>query len=351
MKRNELIKAVGMVRPGAGESGMSGSNLLMFDDKGWIRSFSDKLSVSYKFETGIEGALPVEELYKALNKMKGENVEITVDETTVLFKCGRSRLKLIKATGVDLDSVNAKFTALNLDNVTWIPTPARLLDGLMLSLFSAEDSVIGKLTGVVISDTLILSTDNYRISMYDMKQEIGTEEIIRLKTSSVNDLVKMKNSFEFISSSDQWFHLKSKDNLIISVRQLPLTDYPLDEVIAVFSQIGPISETQVYELPEGLEESIDRAEIMAGMGEGELNFSTQISLRSVDGNLVVKGTKEVGELEDTIPWEGVIPFCYMSPSFLRKVLSITRSFKVNPAKDRALFESDNFKYLMVAQVE
>jgi hypothetical protein len=352
MKRQELIDSLNLILPGVGEGGLGGPNLVAFDKGWWIRSLNEKLSISYKFETGVEGGLPIDDLYKVINRMKGDDLALTSDEQIVQFKCGRTKLKLIKNVGDGYERMMSRIASLDLDNVKWSPAPKKLLEGLMMSLFSAEDSEIGKLAGVIISDSLVLSTDNYRISMYDMGEDIGQENIVRLKTSSVHAIVRMKRTFEFIGSSTDgtWFHLKDKDNLIFSARQLPLTDYPLSDVLSVFSQEA-LSTNQIYELPNDLEESIGRAELLAGIGQGELNFSTQISLKAQDGNLLVTGKKETGELEDTIPWVGELPSITVSPTFLKKMLSITRSFKVTPNKNMVLFESPNFKFLMIAKVE
>ena len=45
-----------------------------------------------------------------------------------------------------------------------------------------------------------------------------------------------------------------------------------------------------------LERFIDRAEVFAGIGVGELNFSNQITLKSEDGHLVVTGKNGIGQL-------------------------------------------------------
>ena len=167
-------------------------------------------------------------------------------------------------------------------------------------------------------------------------------------------MTELKKDFEYAAIEGDWFHLKSKDNLIVSARTVPTGEYPTDEVMGMFDKMGFGNEGAIYQFPEGLEESVELAMIMAGMGERELNFSTQISLRREGGYLLVKGRNDVGEVVDRIPWpEGMLPEgieVEISPSFLRKVLPITRLFKLSPTGKSILFEAPNFQHLILAEV-
>jgi len=91
--------------------------------------------------------------------------------------------------------------------------------------------------------------------------------------------------------------------------------------------------------------------MLAGIGLGELNFDTQISLRSENGNLVVLGKKNIGELETKIPWDGVLPHLEIPPSALKAILKLTRSFRVNSEKNMVIFEAHNFKFMVLAKVD
>jgi hypothetical protein len=344
IKRNDFLNALRLVKPGAGE-GLGGSKLVIFDN-GWIRSLNERLSVSCKFETGIEGGLPIDQLYKALKIMKSDDIAVSSDKGRAVFKCGFSEMSL-KLFG-DGDTHFHVKKKVNLDDIKWLPAPKSLLEGLKLSLLSAEDTEIGKLAGVAISNSFILSSDNYRISMYEMGERI-VEDTIRLRTSTVKFIVKMKKSFEFVSVSTDWFHLKSKDDLVISLRQMPLTDYPLEDILGVFDNLELYPE--VYELPANLGQYIDRAEILAGVGVGEMNFDHQISLKSEDGNLVITGKNGVGKLSNRIPWSGVMPKLMIAPGTLRELLKITRSFKISSNAPMVEFQVPNFKFMMLGKAE
>lgn len=343
IKRNDFLNALKLVMPGAGEGVLGGPTVVVFN-KGWIRTMNDILSVSYKLETGIEGSVVIRQLYKALKMMKSDDLLISSDKDQAVFRCGFSEIALNLISASRFEE-----RAINLDDMKWQPAPKSLLDGLKLSLLSAEDSEIGRLSGVIITDNLIVSTDNYRISVFDMCERT-VEEPVRLRTSTVKVLVKMKESYEHVSASEKWFHLKN-NSLIVSLRQSPLIDYPLDKVIDAFNtELHP----EVYKLPANLGQYIDRAELLAGSGVGELSFSTQISLKSKDGKLVITGENGVGSLSSKIPWSGIMPKLTIDPRTLRELLKLTHSFKIGTGKKQQQFvefQVPNFKFIIVGKTE
>jgi len=71
--------------------------------------------------------------------------------------------------------------------------------------------------------------------------------------------------------------------------------------------------------------------------------------------LLVEGKKSVGEILDKIPWkENQMPEgtkLLVSPPFLKKILSVTGDFSISKNKKAALFQTGNFRHLMVVMVE
>jgi hypothetical protein len=339
IKRNDFLDVLKLVKPGIGEIDLSGLPKMVIFENGWVRSLNERLGISYKFETSIEGCLPFDQLYQALKLLKTNGVAIASNGERVVFECGFSELslKLFRPEPYRIEN--------NLDDVKWHPVPPSLLEGLKLSLLSAEDFEVGRLSGVVIANNLIVSSDNYRVSQYEMEQTISTDPI-RLKTIAVKALLKMSKSFDLVGVSEEWLHLKN-DSLIVSLKRMSATEYPLGDILTIFDH----ESTDSYELPAHLEQYIDRAALFAGIGVGELNFGVQIILRSEKGHLIVEGGKGLGKLSSKLPWDGYIPRIIISPETLKKLLGLTRSFKVVPTSTitMVLFELPNFKFLLQAK--
>ena len=102
-----------------------------------------------------------------------------------------------------------------------------------------------------------------------------------------------------------------------------------------------------------LERFIDRAEVFAGIGVGELNFSNQITLKSEDGHLVVTGKNGIGQLISKLPWNGYLPEVTITPDTLKQVMGITREFKVIRGFDPSIikFQIPGFQLVVQGKAE
>lgn len=319
--------------------------LVQFDGD-WVRIFDEGLRVAYPWSTGLTCAVRVDGLYEGLEKMRG-NVKLSLlaegwlgltDASTKLT------LRPDKVSEKKLKELN-EFKA-DLEGAKWFPVPKGFADGLRLSMMSSlKDSRLGKISGVAFMGKNIVSTDNFRVSHYQMESGI-IDELFRLRLSSVERLVKLRKDFESVSINKSWLSLKSKDGMVISVRILSAAEYPIDKVLESFEQFDAI-ETQ--EFPEELKNAIERVEVMAD--ESNEDFKTLITIRKDGDHLVVSGGKWSGQAETKILWDDDLPVPIVaSPSFLKRILAITRKFKILHMEDnscRILFEIQNFRHLIL----
>jgi hypothetical protein len=201
----------------------------------------------------------------------------------------------------------------------------------------------------VIEGNKIVSTNDYKVSLYEMGGEVWPNAL-RLDRGSVKSLLRLKTNFDSIAVADGWLYFKS-ETLVTGVRLMPVEHYPLESVLEVFDRVGT-GDLETYRLPKNLAEVIDNVSMLAGIGLGELNFDTMISLKTEDGNLIARGVKHDGELEYNIPWHRKLPLggIIVSPSYLKEILPVSRSFKISPSKSMLLFEAPNFKFMMVAGI-
>jgi hypothetical protein len=289
------------------------------------------------------------ELHKVLTKMRGEIIQFIADTHSIALRDSHTTLLLTQLAEDEVEMLKTKIASLEIEGLNWQPLPKGFAEGLSSCLFK-EDSGIGRLYGVVFVGRNIIATDNYRLSHYQMDSGISNDPF-RLSTM---DLSKLNKDFEYVAIKGDWFYLKSKDNLIVSIRTIPIKDYPIDEVMEVVAKMGSGDDSEIYKFPEDLETSIELAMILAGIGEGELNFSTQISLWREGGYLLLKGRNNVGEVVDRIPWsEGILPEgiqIEISPIFLKEVLGVTRCFKLNMTQKCVIFVAPNFSHLILARI-
>lgn len=355
MKREELLKAIETTVIAIDKSGSpTGMDFLVFDE-GWIRGFNDVLSISYPIATGVTGAIKAHELLKVLNKMEGESIRISNEKDgKILIKDAKTTLKMTQMEESSLTQLQDHISSLKTDGIKWGQISKRFIDGLTTCLYSAGVAPeLGALAGVAFKEGFILSTDNYRITMFQTDEPVPTPFV--LPTEVANGVKNFKGEFSGLYVDEAWVHFKGLGGMVVSARRL-MDEYPFDNVIELFKQNFPKSKGQKpYILPPGIIKAIERAEILAGVGEEGLDFLTQIELSREGKFLKVRGEKEIGEVEDKVLWEEGASFpeklkLKVSPTFLKKVIGMTNNFQLSENKTTILFEGEFFKHLMVAKI-
>jgi len=354
MKRSELLKAVEYVMAGVDKSGSpTGMDFIVFDGKnGWVRSFNDVLSVSYPLATGINGAIKAHDLVKVLSKMDGESLRLDLDGEKVLIKNAKTTLKMVKMEESQLSQFQSRLVSLQTEGLEWQPLPETFVEGLETCLFSASNAPeLGALAGVAISGNKMVSTDNKKITVFTIGGKTKFNFI--LPTDVVNEVKKFSNLKE-IAVTEAWVHFKDDTGLVISGRRI-LGEYPIDKITKLIDDSFPKSKkAKTYLLPDGMSKPIERAEICAGV-EGDFGGLATISLERKDKFLFIRGVKESSDLEEKISLTEGCDFpdgvsIRISPTFLKKIIGVTREFQTSQNNSIVLFKSKNFVHLIVVKI-
>ena len=94
IKRDEFLKALKLASLGTSSKEIAAQSSFFMFTKNRIVGDNETLHVSVDFETGIEGALIVEELLGVLVKMTSPVLNVDIYDDRVIFKSGRSRVGL-----------------------------------------------------------------------------------------------------------------------------------------------------------------------------------------------------------------------------------------------------------------
>jgi len=356
MKRETLLKAIEYILPGVDKPGSPlGMDFLLFD-KGWLRSFNDAVSVSFFAESpkSIQCAVKVLEFYKVLSKMEEEDVKISLEDKKLIIKSSKTTLRMVLMEEKQLDLFKERIISLNTEELKWKKIPKGLMEGLDLcSSGTTENIVLGVMASIFFSKNQIYSTDSHRISIYTMEGEISSDFLLPVEVTK--GVIKYGMDSQFISITDSWIHFKNSSNLIISTRR-GMGEYPVDKIEKVFSSNFLEKKPKTYQFPKELESSLDRVDALAGVGEDmDVGASPMISLKREGNFLIVRGEKNVGDVEDKIEWKDkTLPEkieIKASPDFLKKVLKITQEFQISSEKNSILFNAPNFRYVMVAMIK
>jgi hypothetical protein len=242
--------------------------------------------------------------------------------------------------------------AVQTDDLEWFYLPKDFQLGLELCSFGAGTGpALGVLAGIHFMEDKAISTDNYRVSVYTMGEQVVQE--FTLPTKTAEGLLRLNAKFETIALSKAWVHFSNEGGAIYSSRILA-GDYPSKKIVGLFDTMKFDMESKPLEFPKGLETPLERAKILAGAeGDGWESLS-RVSLSYSKGDLEIKAGKEAGEIIDGVAWEkdhleeGME--LKVQPDFFKKILGITRQFRLSPTKKSIVFSSEKFKHLMVASV-
>lgn len=306
MKRQELLDALELVRPGLAKEEVIEQTTFFAFAGGNVLTYNDEISISHPVKglVELEGAVKAEELYQLLGKLDKEDLELGEGEGELLVKAGKTRagIALQKEIKLPLEEIGGKGK--------WKKLPEEFLDAIKFTMFScSKDTSRPVLTCInVREDGIIESTDNFRLTRYQLGGKIPVKSFL-LISSSAKDLIKY--DINQIAEGDSWIHFKSGKGTVFSCRTF-LDDYPsLDELLKV--------KGAKLEIPKGVDDSLKRAAIFSKR-ENELEEEALISFEK--GKLKVRGQGPTGWLEEEldIKYKGKKVTISVNPHFLQAIL-------------------------------
>jgi len=341
MKRIELVDAMKTVVEGI-EKSLEGMDYALFED-GWVRSFSDYISVSYPLNTGLRCAVKAKEFYQLVSLMEGEDLELVEDDQFITITGGGTTAKLVKMEAERLAAFKVKILSLQTDGLIWFAIPQEFNDAADFCRLSAGKE--GRLEGVGFAGTHILSSDNLMASHYSGNVDLGN---FNIDGGVLAPLLRISSEWKFACKDSQWLHLKEDKNLIASGKIWAGENYPSDQLLKLFA---PSPEKRdVYEFPKGIIRMLERAAVFAGIGE--LESLSHVTLKRVGSELIISGTKEnVGSIEEKLPWpEKAMPESFeliVTPKYLAKILA--KSLEFSAGSKSIMFSFGNFQHTQVAR--
>ena len=171
---------------------------------------------------------------------------------------------------------------------------------------ASRDESKFSLTCVHVTPKWIEACDNFQLTRYKLKT--GIKENILIKKDSLKHIVLMEVT-EF-SETNTWIHFRNSDGLMLSCRRFIEQFHDLDPLLDCTGQ-----ETQ---LPKGLDEAAERAEVFSG--ENADNNQIRIDIRP--GKMRIKGVGNSGWYREykSINYKGPNIVFMVSPKLLRELV-------------------------------
>lgn len=359
MKRTEVVNAMRLVVNATDkvEDSLIGTDSFIFTGNR-ICTFNNRLSFSYPLPIDLDCSIKAHDTLKIVEKMKGEELEISQKEDHVFISDGktRSKMKILE----DDEKIRSKLANVDLDNIEWREFPKEFFEGVKLCYFTAaQDVSLPELSALMFEGKYIWSSDNIRISRYEMSEDVGKE--FALPIAAVKMLLKLENPKMFAEEAG-WIHFLTESGVVFSAAPLD-RQYPLDKIKQICYDYGcevegwdKQEEKEVddpyYEWPSAL---LDYINVSAVMADEHEDFAVKaITIRREGNELLVGGSKDTGTVETPVEFEGDMfeegITILIQPEFLKYIMGLTLRFSM-PDESIVRFETGRLWQIMSVYVE
>ena len=306
IEKNELVEKLSLLKNTAlGWKGILDiSNTFIFTGE-YLIAYNDKTSMCIDFKTDFECCIPGNSFFEIVNKIKKDTIEIKMKGDELNIKGGNIKA-MLKTINTDIDFIKELF---KLNKVKWKKLPEDFFDGLYLCSFSvSKDLTRPVFTALYIKDNNIFSTDNLRISHYEMEGSIKDE--ILIPASSLTEIQSIKD-FDKYHLTEGWIYFKNEFNIIFALRTIE-GDFP--DAFSFFENV----EGSIIELPNELLENLEAVSVII---KDQHEMDRKINVQIFEGQIICKGEQETGWVEtvDLIDTKEQLEFV-INPQFFYEVL-------------------------------
>lgn len=338
IKRTALLDAMNSTKPGLASSAKTDQMKNIQFTGNDIITFNDALSVLYPFETDFEASVNFNDLEKIISKLSSDEIEMKVVENELLISSKGTKAGLVLSSADELnDKIDTMINQMPSEenDLKWIAIPNDFLNGISLCSVASSDSLDqGILACVYTNGSHIISSDNKRVAIFELKEKMDVSFFIR--AGIISELLKFK--FVEFCVSKTWVYFTTEDNLILSVRRV------YGEKIDYFSTLLNDFKGKGISLPDDLKDIVNSAAVMATNDNDK-----EMSIGIKDGKITCFTQNERGWVEkwtDTNVSESENVELNISALHLAQVLDMPE-LKMQVGDTKSLFESGQFKYILI----
>ena len=332
VKRLELLEALEKTKPGlANRELIEQSTFFAFVD-GMVITYNDEISVAHPIKAiDLEGAIKAEELYKLLNRMKDEEIEVEIVNNEL-----RIRGKNVEA-GLVLES-EIRLPILHKDQKRkWVPLPDDFVPALKFVSFScSQDMSKPVLTCVNVTASYTEASDGFRVTRHYFSTPLPITNFL-IPVSSVRHIV----DYEVVDVhiEEEWTHFQTKEGTILSCRIFN-DNFPDIDSLGLLDVEGP-----ELVLPKNLRQVIERVSIFISKDRGDIEAS-DVSIHIADKKFRARSQSEYGWVEETarINYKGDPLYFSTNSIFLKDIITLTNKCVVGENKMK--LEGDNWVHIL-----
>lgn len=326
INREALIVALKAVMPGlAQKEVIEQSTSFVFTEDGQVVTYNDEIAVSHPIKVNFTGAIPAKEFFGIINKVKADEIEITVTDGTLLVKGSRAKV------GLRLDgTINLPIKTLaQPDKGDWTALPKLFCDALSFCMFSVSRDINKPVINCLhVFGQFVESTDNQRATRFDMgkKAKEAFPDSILIPSYAVRAIVGYTPTSYAVTEG--WVHFKNEAGLQFSCRVFE-EEYP--DVAPLLKMSGsPIK------FPATLSDLLDKATVF--------NENSTITLEK--NKLTVSSEGDSGWFSEAAraEYDGETFSFDIAPEFMKSIRKITDTAEVKG--NLMKFKGENFEHVL-----
>lgn len=248
MKKQDLITALEAVRPGLSNKETIEQATHFAFTGGRVITYNDEISISHPIEDfDIEGAVKAEELYKFLNKVNDDDIDVKLAKGEIRLSCGRSKAGLTLQEEIKLPFGEAG------ERDDWYGLPEDVLKAMHFCMFSCSKDMSKPVLSCVNVDKQgkVESSDDLRITQVDI--DFLPVNTFLIPATSVRELSKYNPTH--IAEGKGWVHFKTEEGTVFSCR---VFDDNFPEVGHFFGTVG-----KQIKIPSTTTDVLERASIFS----------------------------------------------------------------------------------------
>lgn len=328
INRNEFLTALEIVKPGLSNKDQIAQATSFAFLNGRVVTYNDELSVSHPLANcEIEGAIKADKLYAFLNKIKKDEIDLTIKGNEVILTTGRAKAGLALQTEIKLplEEVN--------DKKKWKPLPETFIKFLSFAMTSCSKlQTTPILTCVHVAKNVVEASDNYRMVQCTLNEEMPVKDFLIPATSAVH-VVKLQPTK--IAEGKGWIHFQTEEGTIISCRIFEDKFPDLNPFLVVKG------ENIIF--PKTLESVLDEAGIFS---KRDKMLDEMVTIAMGEKRLKIRAESSEGswyENEVNMNFTGTPVKINVTPYLLKGIISET--LECTLAQKKIRFQGENWVYV------
>jgi len=334
-EKTQITKILNSIKPNLNQKNMDLQLAHIFFTPQSILSFNGKVAINHPCKTDLEFSVDGQRLFSVVSKMPGEKINFTIKDQTLLIKGenkSEASIKIMK----DISVLNqADF--LHKKVLKWNSVAEGFNEGLNLCRFSvSKDLTKPALSCISVNHNMIFSSDNFRISKWEMKDSFSESFLIPGNAANI------LSGFDIINYmiKGSWIHFKTKEDAVVSCL-IVSAEFP--DVEEFFDIKG-----SSLILPEGSKELIADVSVMLDEDFKQDQF-IDILFSEKDDVVYFSGSGQLGNFKKAIQSKSKIKKNFnikINPDFLTSILDKETKITVNAELSNALFKRENFSHII-----